>query len=117
MEITVLNINIEPYITVLSKYGNFIGKWMEKDTPDSGIFEVEIDFNKIIKYEIIEEEYFIGNIDGKNIICGLVIDEEDDFVQYFNIDGIILINIKEKMLKNKFIKLEVDEIELYPVFY
>ena len=115
MEIEILNIVDNSYINVISKYGNFIGKWIGENIPNSGTFHVEIDFNKIMNYEIIEEKYFIGNVNGKNIICGCVTDEDDDFVQYIDVDGIIMINIEEKMLKNKFIKLEVDEIKLYPI--
>ena len=119
MKIEIIDIINKPYVKVKSLYGNFIGKWMNNNIPKNGTFDVEILFNKIIKYEIINEKYYIGNDDGKNIICGHIIKENEDYTQFLDINDefIITINIKENMLKNKFIKLEVDEIELYPVFY
>ena len=117
--IDIINIINKSYVKVNSLYGNFIGKWMNNDIPKNGTFDVEILFNKIINYEIIKEKYYIGNDDGKNIICGRIIKENEDYTQFLDINDefIIMINIKENMLENKFIKLFIDEIELYPVFY
>jgi hypothetical protein len=130
------------YVQINCKYGHFIGKWMEENIPLNGTFEVEIDYDKILSYKILDEEYYyIGNINGKNIISGFIIDEgnDDDFIQYLDFggdgiinielignniskdyikgDGIIMINIKENKLKNKFIELELDNMEIYPVYY
>ena len=129
MKIEVLNIVNELYVNVRSEYGNFIGKWISKKKFDCGIFDVEIDINGIISCEIIDEKYFIGNDNGINIICGHII-YEDNFVKYLDFGGdakidinkniignaVIMLDISEDNLKNKFIKLNVDTIELYSVF-
>ena len=141
MKIEVINCVNKHHVEVNSLYGNFIGKWMDKKRPNVGIFDVEIDFHEIINYEVIDKRYYIGNNGGKNIICGLILDEglDDDFIQYLDFSGngkiesknigdnkieniivgetIIMVNITENNLKGKYIKLEVDEINLYPVFY
>jgi hypothetical protein len=142
MEIEILKIIDEFYVHVNYERGTFIGKWMGSDIPQNGKYCVEIDYNTILSYEILNERnYYIKNINGKNIIYGFIIDEgiEDDFVQFLDIIGdgiiknktmedntienyingecIIMVNIKENNLKNKFIKLELDEIQLYPINY
>jgi len=140
MEIYVLEVINETNVRVNSDCGTFIGKWRGNNIPQIGKYCVEIDYNKIVKYEITDEKsYHIKNINGKNIICGFIIDEgmNDDFIQFLDIvgtgiieevinenniienhisgDGVIMINIEAKNLKNKSVKLEVGEIEIFPI--
>ena len=120
LEIEVIEILDKNYLNVNCKYGTFIGKWMDEDIPKIGKCFAEIDYNEIINYKIIDEiDYCIKSLEGKNIIEGLIIKEDDDFIQYLDFcgDGIIMIEIKENNLKNKCIKLEVDEIEIWPVYF
>ena len=133
MKIIIVNTFDNAFVEVTSKYGKIIGKWMNENIPNNKEqYDVEIDYNKILHFEIMNEpKYDIRNDNGKNIICGFVIDEstDDNFVQYLDFggdaeikkndissDSTIMIDI-EKRLKDTFIKLEVDEIEFYPVFY
>ena len=130
MKIEILSIVNELYVNVHSEYGNFIGKWIYEKIFANGIFDVEVDFNEIISYEIIDEKYCIGNVNGINIICGHIV-YEDNSVKYLDFGGdakidpnkntiignaVIILDINEDNLKNKFLKLSVDSIELYPVF-
>jgi len=118
MEIMIIKDLGKNYVQVKTKYGVFISKWIGKNITIDEKVHVEIDYGKIINYNIIESKYYIGNDNGKNIICGKIIGEDDDFIQYFEIDGcIMMIELKEETLKNKFIEIEVDEIQLYPVYY
>jgi hypothetical protein len=106
------------YVQVSSKYGNFTGKWIGESIPLNEKICVEIDFDKIINYKITDKEYYIGNIHGMNIICGKIVNEYENFVQHFEFDdSIMMIQIKEELLKNKFIEIEIDEIQLFPVYY
>ena len=142
MKITVLEITGKSCIKVNCKYGTFIGRWMEENISKTRECYIEIDYNKILNYQVLNKrEYFIGNIDGKNFLCGLIVNEAVDyFPQYLDVggdsfiekpdvlldntyrdcivgEGVIMISIEEKKLKNKFVKLEVDEIQLWPIWY
>ena len=130
MELSILEIAGENYVKVRYKYGTFLGKWVDKSIPKIGqkFAEVEVSF-KIVAHEILnEKKYCIQNIDGKNIICGLILSDHDYYAQYLDFAGdavikndyicgshILMTDINESNLKNKFVRLEVDEIELYPV--
>jgi hypothetical protein len=143
MKIVVLEVINQNYIKVKCKYGYFVGKWVGDDIPRKGRYNMGINFTKILDYEILnEKEYYVGNINGKNIICGLVmtegkIDEEkvDELFQWIDFGGDAVIHtdidedgetyeyiegynviqgfIQINNLKNKYIKIVVDEIELF----
>ena len=72
----------EEYVKARYKNGIFVGKWTDGNIPKVGqkFIEVEVSF-EIINHEILNEsKYYIQNMDGKNIICGLILSEYDDFV-------------------------------------
>jgi hypothetical protein len=121
MIINVVEIIDKFYIRADCKYGIFVGKWMEENIENNGKYKIEIGYNNILSYEILnDKKYYIGNINGKNIICGLIIGEDGDFVQYLDIGGgdtIMMTDIKENNLKNRFVKLELDELQLFPIDY
>jgi len=128
MEINVEKIIYENIIQVSYKYGTFIGKWMNENIPNNGNYYIEIDYNEIINYKIIsDKKYNINNDYGKNIISGLII-YEDNYEKYLDFggdgyidvdrqivgNGILIITIKEKNIQNKFMEIEIVEIQLWP---
>jgi hypothetical protein len=131
MEVEILEVIKETYVRVNSNCGTFIGKWRGDNIPQIGKEDVEIDYNEIVSYEIVNEEnYHIKNINGKNVICGFVIDEwsmdennPNVFAQYLDICGegecviVVMVNTEGNSVKNKFLKLEVNEIELWSTNY
>ena len=146
MNIEILEVMDNNYVNVKYIHGSFIGKWMDKNVPQKRRYEVEIDYNKILHYEILNEKYYcIKNLSGKNIICGFIllegrmneekvgemfqwidfigngilhIDKNDNGQINEYVEGNIMqIGIQDNNLKNKFIGLELDEIELYPIEY
>jgi hypothetical protein len=132
MEIDIVEIIDKNYVRISYEHGTFVGKWEDENAPQKGKYCVEIDYGKILNYEILKEaNYYIKNINGKNVICGFIIEAgfNDGFVQFLDVIGdgivgeniikgdcIIMINIEENNLRKNFVSLEVDEIILYPVF-
>jgi len=74
-----------------------------------------------------DKKYNINNDYGKNNISGLII-YEDNYEKYLDFGGdgyidvdrqivgnsILIIKIKEKNIQNKFMEIEIDEIQLWP---
>ncbi|MDR2904774.1 MAG: hypothetical protein LBU73_02320 [Helicobacteraceae bacterium] len=117
MEIMIIKDLGNAYVQAQTEYGVFVGKWVGKNIQINEKVCVEIEYGKIINYRVIEEKYFIGNNNGKNIICGKIIDLGDNSVQYLEIDDCTMMLRFNEEIKNKFIEIEVDEIQLYPVYY
>jgi hypothetical protein len=124
MKIEITGVVKAPYVGAVSKYGTFIGKWADKSPPNVGFFDVELDCGNVIDYVFIEaeknaeEKYKIETINGKTIIIGLVVEAYDDFIKIIQIgDDVVMVDIKDGSLKNRYVKIELDDISLYPVYY
>ena len=69
MEIFVVKVVDKKFIHVNCKYGAFIGKWMDENIPNNGKYYVEIDFNKILNYKIVNDKnYCIKNVEEKILL-------------------------------------------------